>query len=308
MSRISCALLGLMMVVMVGCSKTNKESAEQQPSGIQQPAVSPAPPAVVPPQPAPEATPQVVAPEPVRPAAIQSKHAHPVRKAQAARAKPKPAAKPRPTAPAERDTQSYERKAAPVEPPAVPVAQKVVEPPAPPRPPEPRYATIANGTSLQVRLQDRLDSALNKTGDSFRAILDRDIEVDGIVVAARGSVIEGRISSVERSGRVQGLAAMTIQLINILIENQEYPLQTEILSFQAESTKKKDVAKVGIGAGLGAIIGAIAGGGKGAAIGAAVGAGAGGATVAASRGEEVKFETEHKFNFVLQRDVRVKIE
>jgi hypothetical protein len=308
MSRISCALLGLMMIAMVGCSKTSKESAEPQPSGIQQPAVPPPPPAVVPPQPAPEANPQVVAPEPARPAAIPSEPMLPARKAQSIRTKPKPAARSISTAAAEPDTQSYKRQAAPVEHPAAPVVQQVAEAPAPPRPLEPRYATIPNGTGMQVRLQDRLDSALNITGDSFRAILDRDIEVDGIIVAVRGSVVEGRISSVERSGRVQGRAAMTLQLFSILIENQEYPLQTEILSFKAESTKKKDAAKVGIGAGLGAVIGAIAGGGKGAAIGAAVGAGAGGATVAASRGEEVKFEAEHKFNFVLQRDVRVKIE
>ena len=53
------------------------------------------------------------------------------------------------------------------------------------------------------------------------------------------------------------------------------------MSRQAESTKKKDAAKVGIGTGAGALVGALVGGGKGAAIGAAAGAGAGTAVVAA---------------------------
>ena len=92
------------------------------------------------------------------------------------------------------------------------------------------------------------------------------------------------------------------------IGNQTYPLQTEILTFEAESTKKKDAAKVGVGAGIGAVIGAIAGGGKGAAIGAAVGGGAGGATVLATRGNEVKFQAEDELSFVLTREVTVKLE
>jgi hypothetical protein len=153
-----------------------------------------------------------------------------------------------------------------------------------------------------------LNSGVNKAGDKFHAMLDQDIAINGTVVAPRGSILEGKLSQVERSGRVQGRASMSLELVNLLIENQSYPLQTGILSFQAESTKKKDATKVGIGAGLGAVIGAIAGGGKGAAIGAAAGAGAGGATVVATRGEELKFEAEHKFSFVLQRDVSVKLQ
>jgi len=80
------------------------------------------------------------------------------------------------------------------------------------------------------------------------------------------------------------------------------------LSFQADSTKKQDATKVGVGAGLGAVIGAIAGGGKGAAIGAAAGAGAGGATVAATRGKEIQLAAEHKLNFALSHDVSVKLQ
>jgi hypothetical protein len=77
------------------------------------------------------------------------------------------------------------------------------------------------------------------------------------------------------------------------------------LSFQAESTKKQDAAKVGIGAGIGAAIGAIAGGGKGAAIGAAVGAGAGTGSVLATRGKDVTLDPEDRHTFVLKSDFRL---
>jgi hypothetical protein len=171
----------------------------------------------------------------------------------------------------------------------------------------PRYATIPEGAEIHVRLQDALDSSVNQSGETFRAILDKDIESDGLVIAPRGSIVEGKLSHVERSGRVQGRAAMSLQLTSLSIGNASYDLQTVIIDKDAEATKKKDATKIGIGAGLGAAIGAIAGGGKGAAIGAAVGGGAGGATVLATRGKEVRFDAEQKIVFALSREVKIKI-
>jgi len=120
--------------------------------------------------------------------------------------------------------------------------------------------------------------------------------------------VVGKLTNVDRSGRVEGRAQMSLALNEIRIGDTPYTILTNIISSEAESTKKKDATKVGIGAGLGAIIGAIAGGGKGAAIGAGVGAGAGGATVLATRGSEVKFPVEHRLSFVLQRDITVPIQ
>jgi hypothetical protein len=178
---------------------------------------------------------------------------------------------------------------------------------ATPKAAEPKYATLAGGIQIPVRLQTPLDSSLNKSGDAFSAVLDKDIVMDGDVVAPRGSSMEGKVTHVERSGRLEGRAAMSLQLTSMTVGDNVYPLQTEIIALQAESTKKSDAKKVGIGAGLGAVIGAIAGGGKGAAIGAAVGAGAGGATVVATRGKELKFDVEQKFSFVLRDNVKVRL-
>jgi outer membrane lipoprotein SlyB len=98
---------------------------------------------------------------------------------------------------------------------------------------------------------------------------------------------------------------MSFQFTSLHVGDQTYPILSNTLSFEAESTKKEDATKVGIGSGIGAVVGAIAGGGKGAAIGAAVGAGAGGATVAATRGKELKYEAEHPFEFTLEEDVKI---
>lgn len=273
----------LLLIGFAGCTKTGPENTAQQPPAETQQTASQSQPQ----QAAPESTP---APEAAKPVATRQRAAAPARTTKAVKSASRPAAV------------MSEAGNAPVEVP------KAAQTEAARKPPEPKFATLEEGTKVQVRLQDALDSAVNKTGDTFRAILDKDIVVDDAVVVPRGSVLDGKLSNVTRSGRVEGRAGMSMQLTSLTVGNQTYPLQTEILSFEAESTKKKDATKVGIGAGLGAVIGAIAGGGKGAAIGAAVGAGAGGATVVATRGKEVKLDAEQAFSFALRNSIRIKLQ
>lgn len=298
MQKLKYTLLGLMFLSIVGCNKTNKENSQQKTPAVQQPAVQPVTPPDL----------QVAAPqaaEPIYTKSVESspKTVQPEKKFQALKKKAKieDSEQKAKGIPVEEVVASVEATpllaAAPIEP----------QPPITPVVPVPRYATIRSDTAIQIRLQDPLDSSVNVTGDTFRAILDQDIEADGVLVAPRGSILDGKISHLERSGRVQGRATMSLQLIALHIQNQPYPLQTQILSFEAESSQKKDAGKVGIGAGLGAVIGAIAGGGKGAAIGAVVGAGAGGATVMATRGNEVKLEAEQRLSFSLHGDVKILI-
>ncbi len=293
MSRIKFAALGVLLITFLACSSRKDETTNQQPPAVAQPSqqseLQQAPQ---------ENAPQAAVVAPSENKTIQQAPRKSTRQTKAEPKAPVQSAIPKNNEPVA-SASSYppqpepERRAA-----AMPVA---------PKQPEPRFATIPSGAEIPVRLQDALDSGVNQTGDAFRAILDKDLKVDGIVVAPRGSIVEGKLSHVERSGRVQGLAAMSLQLTNILIGNEPYALQTQVIATEAESTKKKDVTKVGVGAGLGAIIGAIAGGGKGAAIGGAVGAGAGGATVLATRGKEVHYDAESKLTFALSREVSVKL-
>ena len=144
-----------------------------------------------------------------------------------------------------------------------------------------------------------LDSSINLS--VIRAILDQISSWTGRWPS--GSVLDGKVSHVQRSGRVK--ARRHVPAAGELVDgDNKVVLQTDI-GPEAKASTKKDATKVGIGAGLGAVIGAIAGGGKGAAIGAAAGAGAGGATVMATRGEEVKLEVEQAVDFELEREVRI---
>jgi hypothetical protein len=312
MLRLKYILLVLAVLVVAGCGTTEKKGAEHQKPAAQQPVAQPAAPL------------QVDVSEPVQPSEEPSAKAKVVKSTPAIRAPKKelppikvaknelpPVKEVKNELPPVKEIRTQPEPVVPqVEVPKPAVPQPVIAeviPPAPPKPPEPRYAIIPQGTSIQVRLQQPLDSGINKTGDSFRTVLDRDIVVNGIIVAPKGTTLEGKLGQVERAGRVQGRSSMAMQLVNLIVDNQPYPLKTKVVSFLGPSSTTKDAAKVGGGAGLGALIGALAGGGKGAAIGAAVGAGAGGAAVVATRGDELQFPIEQKFSFVLQQDVLVQL-
>jgi hypothetical protein len=295
MSRLNYVFLGLMLIIFAGCNTANKENTAQPPKEEQAAQ-----------QTSPASTPEAAAPQQSAAAPVTREPATAVKETKVAKqpSAQKPVSAPKTSAaPIQPDVQPA------VQPSAIaPASMGQAAEPAAPAPPEPKFATIRSGSSIHVRLETPLDSGVNKTADTFRAMVDQDVLVDGKVIAPRGTIVEGKLTNVERSGRVEGRAAISMQLTKLLVENQSYPLQTDNLSFVAESTKKQDATKVGVGAGIGAVIGAIAGGGKGAAIGAAVGAGAGGATVVATRGKEVKLEAERKLSFALRSDVVVKLQ
>jgi hypothetical protein len=178
---------------------------------------------------------------------------------------------------------------------------------APKAPRVPQTVIIPAGTELEVRLSESLSSAQNQSGDTFESILNKNLEVNGAIAANRGSTVLGKLANVQQSGRTKGRAAMSMRLTEILAGDDSYSIRTETLFFEAESTKKQDAAKIGVGSGIGAVVGAIAGGGKGAAIGAAVGGGAGTATVLATRGRELEFGVEQLLRFTLAEDLEVKL-
>ncbi len=111
---------------------------------------------------------------------------------------------------------------------------------------------------------------------------------------------------VDRSGKVSGLARLNVELVQLTTsDGQHIKVNTGAFERKADTTHKKDAAKVGIGAAIGAAIGAMAGGGKGAAIGAGVGGGAGAGDVLLTRGKEAEIPVETRLSFRLRDAVKV---
>jgi hypothetical protein len=118
--------------------------------------------------------------------------------------------------------------------------------------------------------------------------LRQPITVDGREVLPVGTDVSGRVTAVERSGRVKGRARVAFRFEAMSVGGDQYEINTGTVARQAEATKGEDATKIGIGAGAGAAIGALLGGGDGAAKGAAIGGAGGTGVVLATRGEEVR--------------------
>jgi hypothetical protein len=148
---------------------------------------------------------------------------------------------------------------------------------------------VPNGTIISATLENDITTKVSQDNDRFRMTVQTPNEY-------RGAVIEGYVSGIRRSGKINGRAQITFNFERIRLKNGEtYEfagfLQSitnangEIVKIDTEGVAKgdsqtKETAKRGgIGAGIGAIIGGVIGGVKGAVIGATIGASAGAGSV-----------------------------
>jgi hypothetical protein len=165
--------------------------------------------------------------------------------------------------------------------------------------------TIPAGQSLLVRMIDGVDSSKNHVGDIFHASLETDLNVNGQLIARKGTDVYGRLATAEKAGNFSGKSELQLELTRMVIDGHDYPLISSDYNVQGKGRGGDTAKKVGGGAVLGAIIGGIAGGGKGAAIGAAAGGGAGAAVQVITKGQQVKVPSETLLEFRLQQPVSV---
>ena len=165
--------------------------------------------------------------------------------------------------------------------------------------------TLPAGQPLLVRMIDTVDSSKNHVGDIFHASLETDLNVNGILVARKGSDVYGRLASADQGGKFSGKSELQLELTRLMIDGRDYSLVSSDYNLQGKSRGSDSAKKVGGGAIVGAIIGGIAGGGKGAAIGAAAGGGAGAGVQVLTKGQQVKVPSETLLEFRLQQPVTV---
>jgi type IV secretion system protein VirB10 len=232
---------------------------------------------------------------------------------------------PAPAAPASRPVRraASSTPAAPItsEPePAAPVETASLSPVAAAPAPTPHTARVAEGTKIRFTLNQSLSTKTAREGDDFSGVVSRSVRQGDQVVIPEGSVIRGRVSHVQRPGRVKGRGELGLRFDELeLPDGETYDLSASLTSLEegekesvdeegqvkSEGSKKRDAATIGAGAGIGAIIGAIAGGGKGAAIGAGGGAAAGTGLVLLTRGKDVELKRGSELAIQLDRPLNV---
>jgi len=157
---------------------------------------------------------------------------------------------------------------------------------------------IPSGTTIKVRLIDRLTSVEARIGDNFHATLEEPIMINDKELYPRGADVTGRVVDVHQSGRLSEPGELDLVLSTVSSGGRTSSLRVTPLVMKGESHGKSNATKIGGGAALGAIIGAIAGGGKGAAVGTVAGGAAGTGAAAATGKKEVEIASETVLSFV----------
>ena len=134
----------------------------------------------------------------------------------------------------------------------------------------PSEITVPAGTRLLVRMSETIDSKRHKAGHRFRAQLEGALVVDGVTVAPSGSMLYGSVVSSQQSGRAIGSSNLAIEISDIMIDEQLYPIATDALGAQTGGEGGRTVARTARAAAIGGLIS----GSSGARTGAKVGAGA----------------------------------
>lgn len=167
--------------------------------------------------------------------------------------------------------------------------------------PKEEKLTVPAGTSLEVRLVDGINTGKTVEGAAFEGTLAAPLAVHGVNIAALGSTVTGRVTSVVSAGRLNRPAQLSLALTSLTPKGGEkLSISTHTWSMKGKSHKKRNIEMIGGGAGAGALIGALTGGKKGAAIGAAVGAGGGTGVAAATGKQEIVLAPETKLTFRLR--------
>lgn len=186
-------------------------------------------------------------------------------------------------------------------------ARKPAPPPAPPPNPatRPKPVQVPAGTMINVRLTQGIDVDASQTGQTFKAIVDDPVMMNGSIVIPRGASAVLQAAAVQQSGTMKGSDKISLKMNSIGFGGNVYQVVTAYVETKGGGEGKKTARKVGGGAGLGAVVGGIAGGGSGAAIGAAVG-GATGAVMASTGEEHLKLPAETRLQFQLTAAVNVR--
>jgi hypothetical protein len=169
-----------------------------------------------------------------------------------------------------------------------------------------REYTVPEGTTLSLTLATPISSETSRVEDPVEATLAQAVSVGSTEVLPAGSSVRGVVSAVEGSGKVKGLASITLHFTSVAAGPEHHDIDATY-SETAAATKGEDATKIGIGAGAGAAIGGLLGGKSGAATGAAIGGGAGTAAVLATTGKEVERRAGATLTVTLNKSVDVRV-
>ena len=175
-----------------------------------------------------------------------------------------------------------------------------------PPPPVPLNATIVAGTSLAIRIDQRLSVKTSRSGDRFTGeFVEPIVGDDNVVLVPKGSQVDGVVVVSHKRGHFKGSSLLELRLTALTVNGTNYPLATRDLARTKKGKGKRSAAFIGGGAGLGMLVGGIASGGVGLVVGGLVGGGAGTAVAGLTGNRDIDMPAESIVHFKLAEDLVV---
>jgi hypothetical protein len=178
--------------------------------------------------------------------------------------------------------------------------------PPPPPPPAPVNVTIPAGTSLAIRIDQRISVKTSHAGDPFTGeVVDPVAGSDGSVLIPKLSPVKGVVDAAHKRGHFKGASLLELRLTSLTLNGNEYQLQTRDLAEHKKGKGKRSTAMIGGGAGLGMLVGGVATGGVGLVVGGLVGGGGGAAAAGMTGNRDLDIPAETVVHFKLADDLVV---
>jgi hypothetical protein len=188
----------------------------------------------------------------------------------------------------------------------------------------PRQVTVPAGTTVLLHLKSPIDTHSARAGDGVYCETSFPVTIDNIMAIPAGTYVKGRVTRVERSGRIKGRAEVQVHFTTLIFPSgytvelpgalQNTPgaenssMADKEGTVKANGQKGKDAGTIGTAAGVGGAVGGLGTGTlKGAGIGGGIGAGVGLIKVLATRGQEVRLPAGTSLEMVLQRPLTVDV-
>ncbi|HTX75681.1 MAG TPA: hypothetical protein VMD29_05685 [Terracidiphilus sp.] len=188
--------------------------------------------------------------------------------------------------------------------PSDPAVSAVPQPP--PAPPVPVNVTIPAGTSLAIRIDQRISVKTSHVGDPFTGeVVDPVAASDGSVLIPRLTRVKGVVDAAHKRGHFKGASLLELRLTSLTLNGTDYPLRTRDLAERKKGKGKRSAAMIGGGAGLGMLVGGVATGGVGLLVGGLAGGGAGAAGAGLTGNRDLDIPAETVVHFKLADDLVV---
>jgi hypothetical protein len=168
----------------------------------------------------------------------------------------------------------------------------------------PVSVSIPAGTTLTIRIDQRISVKTSRAGDTFTGqmvlpVLDGD---NGVLVP-KGALVGGVVDVAHRRGHFKGRSLLELRLTSLTMNGTQYPLETRDMARSKKGKGRRSTALIAGSSGLGMLVGGLASGGVGLVVGGVVGGGAGTAAAGLTGNRDIEIPAESVVHFNLADDL-----